>query len=78
MLATPQNSQWLLLIFFSFFTFANCFEEKVLQLFGVARAVTEAAASEDMKISRTKPLLGSLVHGGPSLPRTRQETWLLP
>ena len=28
----------------------------MLQLFGIARAVVEAAASEDLKSSRTKPL----------------------
>lgn len=74
MLATPQNSQWLLLIFFfPFFTFANCVEEKVLQLLGIARAVVE-----DMKISRAKPLLGSLVQRDPSLPRTGRRLSFFP
>lgn len=64
--------------FFPFFTFANCFEEKVLQLLGIARAVVEAAASEDMKISRAKSLLGSLVHRDPSLPHTGRRLSFFP
>lgn len=41
----------------------------MLQLFGIARAVAEAAASEDTKVSRTKPLPGLQIHRGPSLHR---------
>lgn len=42
----------------------------MLQLLGIARAAAEAAASEDMKISRTKAQLGSLMHPSARLPTT--------
>lgn len=38
----------------------------MLQLFGIARAAGEAAASEDVKIPRAKPLPGSRVLAGPT------------